>query len=237
MSSRSRVPLPCTEGGGSSGLDGATYLTWVTAELVTAALLNTHLRDNLLETAPAKAAAAGDVFYATAAHALAKLGIGAAGQRLRVNAGATAPEWAGPPTARAYHDANQSINHNTWTALALNSERWDTDAIHDKVTNNNRLTCKTAGYYLIVGHVTWDQGQTGTRVIAIYQSGAVMLAEASASDVNNGIQVPLSVATIWGLAVNESVELSVLQTNPGLGALNVLAASNYSPEFGMMLIG
>lgn len=68
--------------------------TWVVGEVLTAALLNTHLRDNLLETAVAKATTAGDTVYATAANALARLGIGTALQVLRTNAGATAPEWA-----------------------------------------------------------------------------------------------------------------------------------------------
>ena len=47
--------------------------TWTTAEIVTAAFMNAHVRDNFLETAPSKAAAAGDMFYATGANALAKI--------------------------------------------------------------------------------------------------------------------------------------------------------------------
>ena len=62
---------------------------------MTASQLNTHLRDNLLETAPAKVTTAGDLVYATAANALARLAVGAAYKPLRVNSGATAPEWAG----------------------------------------------------------------------------------------------------------------------------------------------
>lgn len=68
--------------------------TWVTGEVVTAALMNTHVRDNMLETAPAKAAAAGDTFYATAANAIAALTKGAARYGLIMNAADTAPEWA-----------------------------------------------------------------------------------------------------------------------------------------------
>ena len=46
-------------------------MTWTTpriwvAEFVSFALLNTHLRDNLNETAPAKVTTAGDTIYATA---------------------------------------------------------------------------------------------------------------------------------------------------------------------------
>jgi hypothetical protein len=70
--------------------------TWVALETVTAALLNTHLRDNLLETAPAKASAQADTFYATAANAIARLAKGTALQLKRMNSGATAPEWYTP---------------------------------------------------------------------------------------------------------------------------------------------
>jgi len=52
--------------------------TWTTGELVTATIGNTHWRDNLLETYPAKVTTAGDIAYATAANALARLAIGAA---------------------------------------------------------------------------------------------------------------------------------------------------------------
>lgn len=51
------------------------------------------MRDNLLETGPAKVTTQGDTLYATGANALARLAKGTAGQTLRMNAGATAPEW------------------------------------------------------------------------------------------------------------------------------------------------
>ncbi len=66
--------------------------TWVTAEVVTAALMNTHLRDNLLETSTAKVTTAGDLTYATGATALSRLAIGTANQFLV--GGASAPAWA-----------------------------------------------------------------------------------------------------------------------------------------------
>jgi len=64
--------------------------TWVTAEVVTAALMNTHVRDNLLQTAPAIVTTAGDFVYATAANTIARLPAGTTGQFLR---GATTPSW------------------------------------------------------------------------------------------------------------------------------------------------
>ena len=56
--------------------------TWAAGEVVTAALLNTHVRDDLLETAPAKVTTKGDLVAATGANALARLGVGADGQAL-----------------------------------------------------------------------------------------------------------------------------------------------------------
>ncbi len=54
-------------------------ITFVTGETLTAAQLNTYVRDNLNETAPAKATTPGGIFVATGANAIAQ----------RVPAGAT----------------------------------------------------------------------------------------------------------------------------------------------------
>jgi hypothetical protein len=48
-----------------------TPLTFASNAVLTASQLNTHLRDNLLETAPAKATTAGQIFVATGANAIA----------------------------------------------------------------------------------------------------------------------------------------------------------------------
>jgi hypothetical protein len=46
-------------------------MTAASGSVLTAAQWNTHVRDNLLETAPAKATAAGQIFVSTAANAIA----------------------------------------------------------------------------------------------------------------------------------------------------------------------
>jgi len=68
--------------------------TFVTAEVVTASIMNTHVRDNLLETAPAKATAAGDIFVATAANAIKRLVLGSAGKVAQVNSAGNDVEWS-----------------------------------------------------------------------------------------------------------------------------------------------
>lgn len=135
------------------------------------------------------------------------------------------------PSARAYHNANQAITTGTVTALALNSERWDTDTIHDTSTNNSRLTCKTAGKYDISGSVFWDVGATGKRAVTIRLNGTTDIASQSAVNQGAGDGVQLTVATIYDLAVNDYVELTVLH-NQGAN-LNVLVNGNNSPEFSM----
>ena len=44
--------------------------TWVTGEIVTSSNMNTHVRDNLLETAPAKVATAGEEVIADGANSI-----------------------------------------------------------------------------------------------------------------------------------------------------------------------
>jgi len=50
-------------------------LTWVPGSIPTAALLNAQLRDNLLETMPAKATLQGSIFVATGSNAIAERSI------------------------------------------------------------------------------------------------------------------------------------------------------------------
>ena len=73
-----------------------TPRTWTTGEIVTAAYMNTHIRDNLLETAPAKVTTTGDLIVGNGSNALKRLGIGSAYSVLSVNAGGTDAAWSNP---------------------------------------------------------------------------------------------------------------------------------------------
>lgn len=70
-----------------------TPRTYTTGELVTAAILNTHVRDNLLETAPAKITNIGDLLVGAGLNSLKRLALGAAGMVLKVNTGGNDVEW------------------------------------------------------------------------------------------------------------------------------------------------
>ena len=71
--------------------------TWVTGETVTAALMNAHIRDNLLETSAATVTTAGDIAFADAANSMgSRVGIGAVNTHL-VSDGSS-PVWRGIAT-------------------------------------------------------------------------------------------------------------------------------------------
>ena len=67
-----------------------------TGQIITASIWNGMLgvSGNMEETAPAKVTTAGDIVYGTGANAIARLAVGTANQVLKVNSGATAPEWS-----------------------------------------------------------------------------------------------------------------------------------------------
>ena len=138
------------------------------------------------------------------------------------------------PMARVYNSADISISNATVTILTFNSERFDTNTIHDTSSNTSRLTCKTAGIYLIFGSVAWSNGALGVRQVSILLNGATVIAKqlSPANDANNTTEQ--SISTAYELTVNDYVELQVFH---GQGSnLNISVLGNYSPEFGMVRV-
>ena len=136
--------------------------------------------------------------------------------------------------ARVYHNTEQAIPTATWTALAFNSERWDTDTIHDTVTNNSRLTCKTAGKYLIVGQGMFWNNAVGERNWELQINGTTVIA-ASRIVASAAIYHAHSLASIWDLSVNSYVEFRVYQDSGG--DLNIGSGQAQSAEFMMQRVG
>lgn len=135
--------------------------------------------------------------------------------------------------ARVYHNVSQSIPDDTLTALTFNSERYDTDTIHSTVTNPSRLTCKTAGKYLINFHGYWANNAVGIRIGRFMLNG-VTIANFYGDAANDPAGYTF-LPTIYDLAVNDYVEIKVYQTSGA--ALDFLRGFNASPEFMMQRIG
>jgi len=86
-----------------------TPRTWTTGEVVTAAIMNTHVRDNL--------------------------------NFLRAHHG-----------ARVFKSTSQTVAGGNTDVVSFNSEDYDTDAAHDNVTNNSRITIPSAldGFWEVI---------------------------------------------------------------------------------------
>ena len=97
--------------------------------------------------------------------------------------------------ARVYHNAAQAIATSSGTALAFNNERYDTDLIHDPATNNSRLTCQTAGKYLIIANIQWAANATGFRQLGIMLNGTTTIAQQRVLSLN-ATGFTMSVSTI-----------------------------------------
>jgi hypothetical protein len=213
-----------------------TPFTAVVGTPIRASDWNTAGRDNLLASPTALVTTAGDTVYATGATAMARLGIGTSRQPLRTNAGATAPEWFTPPACRVYHNAAQSINNATTTALAFNSERFDTEAMHDTSINNSRITIVTPGVYLLTATVFFAGTAAGEYDAEFRVNGSTYIAyENDRWPTGGSISPGFAIATVYKLAANDYVEVTVAQ-NTG-GAVNVQSIGNYTPEFAAAWLG
>lgn len=72
------------------------------------------------------------------------------------------------------HNAGQSVNNDADATLAFNTETVDTDAFHDTVTNNSRLTVPTAqdGTYQPVVALSFAADADGYRQVTILKNGS-----------------------------------------------------------------
>ncbi|GAH98832.1 unnamed protein product, partial [marine sediment metagenome] len=102
--------------------------------------------------------------------------------------------------ARVYHSASQTIPDAIGTYLAFDSERYDTDNIHDPTTDNGRLTCKTAGKYAIMTCIAFSGNNTGYRYIIIRLNRSTSIVETEYGVVGN-VTASLIAATIYDLIV------------------------------------
>ena len=107
--------------------------------------------------------------------------------------------------------AYQSISDDSLVTVTFDLEDYDTDNIHDNSTNNSRLTCKTAGKYLIFGRVIFAAVSAGCRGIKLLLNGSGIfdyIVAPGASNLSGGVMV----AEVRLLAVNDYVELQTYQT-------------------------
>lgn len=137
--------------------------------------------------------------------------------------------------ARAYNSTNISVvNAGSGTALTFDSERYDTNTIHSTSSNTGRLTCQTAGLYIITANIRFAANSTGARGLYIRLNGTTFIGDISIPTVPSPDNTDLTVTVQYELVANDYVEAVAYQSSGG--ALNVLASGNFSPEFMMTRI-
>ena len=137
--------------------------------------------------------------------------------------------------ARVYNDANISIANATEVALTFNTERYDTDSIHDTGSNTERLTCNTTGKYLISASLSFATDAGGSlRILRIYLNNTTIISQVWQPNSASGNNTLESTCT-YELSATNYVTAKVYQ-NSG-GAIDASLVANSSPEFMMHRIG
>ncbi|MFQ6001193.1 MAG: hypothetical protein ACE5LG_05950 [Anaerolineae bacterium] len=145
------------------------------------------------------------------------------------------PDGGVSPCAHVYRSTDQSIPHATWTEISWDNERFDTDDIWASSPNPTRLTCKTAGKYLIITHGAFYANGTGDRYVQVRVNGTTLIVTNSGpGSASGGRPWGWNLSTLYDLNVNDYVEVRVWQ---GSGAaLSIRSSGDWSPEFMMVKV-
>lgn len=197
--------------------------TWVSGEVVSAALLNAHLRDNLLETAPAKVTTAGDVVYANGANSLARL---AANAGKLLHSSSTAPYWgmAQPGEwfsmgAALTQNTTQSVDHNTITAISwTDAEVFDHvpsgfTALHSTASNPTRVVMTQRGFWFASGIVDYASSTGGGVRSAVLRKNGVQFAANRLTQSDTGLPATIQAGGLtYAAATTDYIELAAFHT-------------------------
>lgn len=114
--------------------------------------------------------------------------------------------------AKVHRNAVLNVASTVWTTVTFQVELWDGDNIWSAAPNPSRLTCRTAGKYLVYLGGKWEAHATGFRTFRIFSGGVTSRAYF--------MQAPFITenyyfggAVVLELAVNEYIELSVYQAS------------------------
>lgn len=131
--------------------------------------------------------------------------------------------------ARVIRTASFSVASSANTAVPFTAASYDTNSIWSS-GQGARLTCRTAGKYLIGGCLRFEANSTGNRFLSIQLNGGTQISVGESS----GASTICNASCIYSLAVDDYVQISAFQ-NSGV-SLNVLYEPSFTPVFHMQLL-
>lgn len=83
-----------------------------------------------------------------------------------------------PPACNVYSNQEQVIGYDVAQHLFFNSERYDTDSMHDDAEHSDRISFQTPGVYLVSLNLRWNKTKatTGDLAAFIRRTGSEFLA-------------------------------------------------------------
>lgn len=89
------------------------------------------------------------------------------------------------PHVNVRHSASQTLTTGvTLSPVLFDTERYDTALMHDTVTNNGRLTCRTPGRYRVTLNLSFLSNATGYRQLRLFKNGGTVVGEWTSNAVN-----------------------------------------------------
>lgn len=120
--------------------------------------------------------------------------------------------------ARVVSTGNIPVANNAQTTVGFGAEEFDTDGLHDNVTNNSRLTAAVTGKYQINANVIWNANSSGVRQLSLTRNTSnVAIVQTPASAVGTQGQ---GVSDLFEISANGFVEIAVFQTSGSTGSLS-----------------
>jgi hypothetical protein len=141
-----------------------------------------------------------------------------------------------PAACKVRAGTTQVIVTGTITDKNFDTEVFDTDGMHDNVTNNPRITPTTAGLYVCTAGVLWNGGSTGYRQLLLNFNAAIFL--------STSLQTGIAAVAEQGTSAIESfngttdyVKAQVTHTQGANETLTASTASDFRPHLSAVWIG
>lgn len=130
-----------------------------------------------------------------------------------------------PPQCSFSHSTTTTVNDSTWTSLAGNTEAYDTDTMHNTVTNNSRATIVTPGKYTLIAIEEVAANATGYRAMRFLVNSVTQYELHNMLSIGGVPTSRLNGARTLPLVAADFVETQAWQNSGGARAVQLIEMS------------